>query len=151
MDAEISKIDRNIIKILIRNSRTTVREISKETGVSQPTVKKRIVKMMDSGIIEQFACQIDMGKFGYNLSFITMVRIVNANNSEKIAKKLMKIKEVYSVDMITGEYDLLLRGYSKDQLDLYNILSKIQFIEGIDHLFTNIIIKSMGTKTVAPE
>ena len=32
------------------------------------------------------------------LSFITMVRIVNANNSEKIAKKLMKIGEIYSVD-----------------------------------------------------
>ena len=80
-----------------------------------------------------------------------MVRIVNANNSEKIAHKLMKIKEISSVDMITGEYDLLLRGYSKNQTDLYNILSKIQFVEGIDHLFTNIVIKSLGNKIVVPE
>jgi DNA-binding Lrp family transcriptional regulator len=151
MDAEISKVDRTIIKILIRNSRTTVREISRETGISEPTVKKKIAGMLEHGVIEEFACNINMAKFGYHLSFITMVRIVNANNSEKIAKKLMKIGEIYSVDMITGEYDLILRGYSKDQADLYNILSKIQFVEGIDHLFTNIIIKSMGTKTVVPE
>jgi Transcriptional regulators len=107
-------------------------------------VKKKIAGMIEHGIIEEFACNINMAKFGYHLSFITMVRIVNANNSEKIAKKLMKISEIYSVDMITGEYDLILRGYSKDQADLYNILSKIQFVEGIDHLFTNIIIKIYG-------
>ena len=58
--------------------------------------------MLEHGVIEEFACNINMAKFGYYLSFITMVRIVNANNSEKIAKKLMKIGEIYSVDMITG-------------------------------------------------
>ncbi len=79
-----------------------------------------------------------------------MVRVINANNSETIAKKIMKIKEIYSVDMITGEYDLILGGYSKDQSDLYNILTRIQFIAGIEHLFTNVIIKSMGTKIVIP-
>ncbi|KPV47690.1 hypothetical protein SE19_00025 [Acidiplasma aeolicum] len=107
--------------------------------------------MLDSGIIQNFACNIDMAKFGYNLTFITMVRIVNANNSEKIAYKLMKISSISSVDMITGEYDLILRGYAKNQDDLYYILSKIQSIEGIDHLFTNIVIKSLGNKTVIPE
>ena len=151
MQSEISTVDRLIIKLLVGNSRITVREISREIGISQPTVKKRIKHMVDSGVIENFACNIDMARFGYNLSFITMVRIVNANNSEKIAHKLMKIKEISSVDMITGEYDLLLRGYSKNQADLYNILSKIQFVEGIDHLFTNIVIKSLGNKIVVPE
>lgn len=151
MEYEISRLDKTIIKLLIKNSRITIREIANETRISQPTVKKKIMGMLERGIIEQFACNIDMEKFGYTLSFITMVRIDNATNSEKIAKKLMKINEVYSVDMITGEYDLILRGYSKNQVDLYNILSKIQFVEGIDHLFTTIIIKSMGTKTVIPE
>ncbi len=151
MQSEISTVDRSIIKLLVGNSRITVREISREIGISQPTVKKRIKHMVDFGIIENFVCNIDMARFGYNLSFITMVRIVNANNSEKIAHKLMKIKEISSVDMITGEYDLLLRGYSKNQADLYNILSKIQFVDGIDHLFTNIVIKSMGSKIVVPE
>jgi DNA-binding Lrp family transcriptional regulator len=151
MQIEISTVDRSIIKLLVMNSRITVREISREIAISQPTVKKRIKHMVDSGIIENFVCNIDMARFGYNLSFITMVRIVNANNSEKIAHKLMKIKEISSVDMITGEYDLLLRGYSKNQIDLYNILSKIQFVDGIDHLFTNIVIKSMGNKIVVPE
>ncbi|WP_061951585.1 Lrp/AsnC ligand binding domain-containing protein [Acidiplasma cupricumulans] len=63
----------------------------------------------------------------------------------------MKISSISSVDMITGEYDLILRGYAKNQDDLYYILSKIQSIEGIDHLFTNIVIKSLGNKTVIPE
>ncbi|KJE49969.1 hypothetical protein TZ01_02580 [Acidiplasma sp. MBA-1] len=140
-----------VIKILIRNSRISVKDISRQLGISQPTVKKRITQMLDSGIIQNFACNIDMAKFGYNLTFITMVRIVNANNSEKIAYKLMKISSISSVDMITGEYDLILRGYAKNQDDLYYILSKIQSIEGIDHLFTNIVIKSLGNKTVIPE
>ncbi|MEM0132434.1 MULTISPECIES: Lrp/AsnC family transcriptional regulator [Acidiplasma] len=151
MQHEISSIDRMVIKILIRNSRISVKDISRQLGISQPTVKKRITQMLDSGIIQNFACNIDMAKFGYNLTFITMVRIVNANNSEKIAYKLMKISSISSVDMITGEYDLILRGYAKNQDDLYYILSKIQSIEGIDHLFTNIVIKSLGNKTVIPE
>jgi len=151
MESEISRVDKTIIKMLIKNSRITVREIAGKTGISEPTVRKKITGMLEHGIIKQFTCNIDMAKFGYNISFITMVRIFNATNSGKIARVLMKINEVYSVDMITGEYDLIVRGYSKNQEDLYNILSKIQFVEGIEHLFTNIIIQSMGTKTVVPE
>ncbi len=150
MEYEISKLDKTIIKMLIKNTRITVREIAAQTGISEPTVKKKITGMLERGIIKQFTCNIDMAKFGYNISFITMVRIFNATNSETIARKLMKINEVYSVDTITGEYDLILRGYSKNQEDLYNVLTKIQFVAGIEHLFTNIIIQSMGTKTVVP-
>ena len=38
MQSEISTVDRSIIKLLVGNSRITVREISREIGISQPTV-----------------------------------------------------------------------------------------------------------------
>ncbi|WP_084802270.1 MULTISPECIES: AsnC family protein [Acidiplasma] len=40
MQHEISSIDRMVIKILIRNSRISVKDISRQLGISQPTVKK---------------------------------------------------------------------------------------------------------------
>jgi Lrp/AsnC family transcriptional regulator for asnA, asnC and gidA len=151
METKIQNVDRKIIEVLTKNGRATIREIAAHLNVSQPTVRKRIRYMLENSIIDNFACDINMEKFGYNMSFFSLVKITNATNSEQIAKKLIKIPEIQSVDMITGEYDIIIRAFAKDQKDLYNILTNIQNLEGIEHLFTNIIIKSLGHKTVIPK
>lgn len=142
----LDDIDVTILSSLSRNGRYSIKYLSDITGISKPAVKKRIDNLIDDGIIEGFTAKLNMKKFGYNLIFYSMVRVTDANHSVEVAEKLNDIKEIFLVDLITGDYDLIFRGYAVDQDHLFEILSKAQSIPHVEHLFTLMVIKSLPGK-----
>ena len=50
----VDRIDLKIIRSLSQNARKSYKEISQETDVSDTTVRKRMQRMLDLGIIKKF-------------------------------------------------------------------------------------------------
>jgi len=49
---KIDDVSWKILKILQENSRTSLKEIAKETGLSSPTIAERIQKMDEAGYVK---------------------------------------------------------------------------------------------------
>ncbi len=143
----LDEIDVTILSSLSKNGRYSIKYLSDITGISKPAVKKRIDNLIEDGIIEGFTTRLNIKKFGYNLIFYSMVRVSDANHSVEVAEKLRDIKEIFLVDLITGDYDLIFRAFAADQDHLFEILSKAQSIPHVEHLFTIMVIKSLGGKS----
>jgi len=50
--------DKCILEMLIADSRRPYREIAEEVGLSESTVRKRVIKLQEEGVIEKFTIKI---------------------------------------------------------------------------------------------
>ena len=70
--------DRKIIEILKRDSKVSLSYISDSVNLSTPSVRERINKMKDMGIIKKYTIGIDYKTLGYDID--VLIDIVIKNN-----------------------------------------------------------------------
>ncbi len=128
-----------IIEKLRENSRKKVNEISKEVGLPRTTVGERIKKMVREGIIRKFTVMLNYEKLGKPITaFILVSFLPNPRISQReLARKISRMKDVYEVYIISGEWDLLLkvRGSSMEEIG-HLILDKLRGMEGVGKTVT---------------
>jgi Lrp/AsnC family transcriptional regulator, leucine-responsive regulatory protein len=99
---EIDKIDRILLRDLIRDGRASLSALSDASGVSAPTVRERLRRLQDSGIITGFTVEIDPRSLGYTLEAI--VRFNPLPGKLHIVEKLIKqTTRIVQCDKVTGE------------------------------------------------
>lgn len=118
----LDTIDRTILQILQRDARNaTAVEIAKEIDVSDGTVRNRIEKLEQRGIIEGYAPLINYEEAGYQLQIqITCsARIVKR---EQLTKKALEIEGVVEVqELMTGRENIQVTAVAPKQKDLTRI------------------------------
>lgn len=95
--------DRLIVGALRENSRMSVRDIGRKTGVRPSTVHQRIAKLCPD-VIERFTIKTNNKRMGQGFEVFMLIA-----TEEDIDNRIFEnahIKEVYG---ITGEFDLLLK------------------------------------------
>ncbi|NLZ49169.1 MAG: Lrp/AsnC family transcriptional regulator [Clostridiales bacterium] len=74
---KIDKIDVLILKELQKDSRLSIRELSKRINLSPPSVSERVRKLEDYGIIEGYSIKINKKKIGLSIDCIIKVTMKN--------------------------------------------------------------------------
>lgn len=105
----IDSRDAKIIDELKKNSRATVREIAKRTGIRPSTVHQRISRLKDEGVIEKFTVKLDNTAAGED--FIVLMFVTTREDLPAAFFHDRHIKEAFGV---TGEYDLMLKLKFRD-------------------------------------
>ena len=62
MPIELDDYDMSILKSLFEDGRKSFRQISRETGITTPTVKARFERLVNIGFIQKVVPVIDFGK-----------------------------------------------------------------------------------------
>jgi len=55
----LDHIDIEILKLLLNDSRISISEIAGRVGISRPTVRRRVRKLVNTGIIKRFTVDVD--------------------------------------------------------------------------------------------
>ena len=112
----VDRKDLQIIGVLKGNSRASIRQISKETGIRPSTVYQRIRRLMEVGAIERFTIKLNDDMVGEG--FVVFM-LVSGTPERYLDDRFLKDKQVKEIYGITGEYDLLLKLKFKD-LNAFN-------------------------------
>ncbi|HHX70923.1 MAG: Lrp/AsnC family transcriptional regulator [Miniphocaeibacter sp.] len=117
--------DIKILKLLEKNSRLPIRQISQEVNMSQPSVKQRIEKLEDNNIIKGYTINIDFKKSGFSLPFFIALKDLKIHYDvfSKSLKNFSNISKIYS---LTGKYNYFLKGYCKNLDELEKILLELK-------------------------
>jgi len=134
----IDDIDNKIIKILINNSRISNTKIAKLLNISEASVRKRIKKIIKSGIIKKFTVELNYNLLGYKRVFIGLN--IDKDKIFNILEKISKNKNIINIYLAGGDHDILIDFlYSKpEELDEY--IKYLQSIEGIKSIWPTIVI-----------
>ena len=135
--------DMKILEILMKEGRKPFTEIAKELNTSESSIRKRVRKMEEEGVIKGYTAVIDPSKIGYNVVALTGFD-TDPQNFLMVAKKLCEFEEVKKVYTSTGDHMIMAEIWAKDGQELTNIIfNKIGKIEGIKKVCPAIILEQL--------
>jgi len=137
---ELDDIDRNIIRILQEDARTSYRKINDDLGISIGTIHNRIAKLKERGIIEGYTLRLNNIKLGYKLTFLVRIKI-DGKHTEEVLNELKQKPEVCSAFHTTGEQSALLICRFKESEDVHDFIRKINANEWVTWSNSNMVLK----------
>ncbi|MDD1748145.1 MAG: Lrp/AsnC family transcriptional regulator [Methanomassiliicoccales archaeon] len=133
----IDHLDENIIEILKKDSRKPFVEIADELKVSEGTIRSRVRKLFDEGVIQSFTIKTS----SKNVKAIIEVKIdVNVNTSE-VANQIAKFDGVSEVFEVTGEEDIVAIIDVTSSPQLNDIIERIRHFDNVQSTRTRLILK----------
>jgi len=136
----LDEIDKDILRILQEDARTSYRKIQEELGISIGTIHNRISKLRNTGIIEGFTLRINNEKLGFKLTFLIRINC-DGKHTEEILNDIKNIPEVCSIFHTTGEQSAALICRFKESEDVHNFIRELNKKEYITRTNSNMILK----------
>ncbi|MGY5871533.1 MAG: winged helix-turn-helix transcriptional regulator [Candidatus Thorarchaeota archaeon] len=116
--------DKKIAFELMDNSRQTLRQLSSKIGLTAPSIKKRIDKLIEVGFIKKFIVYLD-DKYIKCTAAIILARTDGSINLDELVERILEYKIVFLISPTTsGELFLrLMYTESHELLELEEMLS----------------------------
>ncbi|WP_423792207.1 winged helix-turn-helix transcriptional regulator [Methanocaldococcus indicus] len=135
--------DLKILKILMENGRMSYTEIAKKLNTSESSIRKRVKKMEEEGIIKGYSVIIDPSKLGYNVVALTGFD-TEPDKFLYVAKELCKFDEVKKVFTSTGDHMIMAEIWAKDGKEFSDLIfNKLGKIEGVKKICPAIILEQL--------
>ncbi|MCK9150506.1 Lrp/AsnC family transcriptional regulator [Methanobacterium alcaliphilum] len=145
----MDEIDSDIIRSLVRNSRMTLSQMSKEINVPDATISNRL-KKLENNVIKQYTLILDPSKMGLIVTAIIIIQ-TESEKHENVEIELSKLEEVSEVYSISGEYDILIKVWAKSIEELNKIVnSKIRSVDGVEDLTEMIVMERVKEGMIPP-
>ena len=128
----MDKFDEEIIRLLKKDGRIALAEISREVGLSSPTIKERIGKLEQDGVILGYRPLLEYSKLGLGMTaFIGLTLDFHTCCQGDVDEALKAMEEVVEAHYTDGEWDMLIRVQARDPLGLMAFLQKLNAVPGI--------------------
>lgn len=136
-------IDQKILELLKENGRMSFNEISENINKTEATVRRRVKKLLEEGIIKRFTVEYEIDS--RQKVYATIKIEPDFKEIKRILKELSKIDEISNIWRLSGDCGLLLK-VDLDSIDKFNPLiedkiSQIIGIKIIETCFITDIIK----------
>jgi DNA-binding Lrp family transcriptional regulator len=137
----IDETDRQIIELLVKNSRMSFRDIAKEVGVGLATISRHIKKLEEEEIIKQYTTILDYAKLGKKCVLCCFIQTKSGSNIERLAQQISKFKDVQNICYIAGDFELSIIANCRDQDEAMMFVSKLSKIPEINRVIPHTVFK----------
>ncbi len=119
---ELDELDEKILKLIVDNARIPFLEVARECGVSGAAIHQRVQKLTALGVVKGSEFIVDSEKIGYDTCAFVGIFLTSPSTFDYVVQELEKIPEVVECYYTTGQYDLLIKVYAKNNKDLLRII-----------------------------
>jgi Lrp/AsnC family transcriptional regulator, regulator for asnA, asnC and gidA len=141
------KIDSTIIAILkqLREGRKSYKKIADELNLSENTVRSRVNKLIDNGILDISGLVDPEAVPGHRLVMVGVK--LNSMDLVKKGEEFSRLKGVVSVSVVTGRFDLFLQVFLKEGFGLLEFYTEeVSEIDDVQSVETFVVYKSYNLK-----
>ncbi|MEM3594113.1 MAG: Lrp/AsnC family transcriptional regulator, partial [Candidatus Jordarchaeaceae archaeon] len=128
--------------LLLEDSRKPFNDIAEELGLSVLTVRKRIQRLVDEGVIKKFTVVLNPELFENRITSILTVHPA-AHRQNEIIGKIIEMKEVEEAYLMTGGCGLSLKIHVDNLLALNEFIEKVRGIQGVISVENCIVLKKI--------
>lgn len=119
---ELDELDEKILKMIVENARVPFLEVARACDVSGAAIHQRVQKMTSLGVIKGSEFVVDPEKIGFDTCAFVGIFLTSPSTFDRVVKELEKIPEVVECYYTTGQYDLLIKVFAKNNKDLLRII-----------------------------
>jgi Lrp/AsnC family transcriptional regulator for asnA, asnC and gidA len=141
------KIDDTSIEIIkhLKDGRKSFKKIAEEMSLAENTVRSRVTKLIDEGVLEVSGVVDAQAVTGHKVVIVG----VNLRSMDLVRKgeEISKVKGVVSVQVVTGRYDLLVTVLMNDEFNLVEFFTQeMNKIDDIRSVETFVVYKGYNSK-----
>ncbi|MFC6989595.1 Lrp/AsnC family transcriptional regulator [Haloplanus sp. GCM10025708] len=129
-------LDRQILNILRRDSRTPYTEIADRVGTSEGTVRNRVERMLDEGVIERFTLATRTG----NIKAMVEVSVAVDVDTTVVSERMAEWPEVDFVWQVSGEEDVVLVVDAADTAAVNDLITQARELDEVKSTKTRLIL-----------
>ena len=120
--SQIDNLDTKILQMLVDNGRKPFLEIARECGVSGAAIHQRIAKLQATNILEGSRALIKPATLGYDTCAFIGVFLKEPDKFDQVVDRLKEVPEVVECHYTTGQYDMLVKVYARDNEHLLHLI-----------------------------
>jgi DNA-binding Lrp family transcriptional regulator len=134
-------LDYKMITLLRSEARRPVASLAAELGVSRATIRSRIDRLIESGVIRGFTIAVHDNATRNLVRGLMMIE-VEAKASNKVVKRLYGYPEVRKLHSTNGHWDLVAELVAGSLEEFDELLNRIRTVDGIKSTDTSILLAS---------
>ncbi|MGD8506867.1 MAG: Lrp/AsnC family transcriptional regulator [Candidatus Bathyarchaeota archaeon] len=127
-----------------------IAKIAKKIKEPSTTIHYNVKKLENERAIKTYKAVFDYKKIDEGFCVYLFIKLTAKAGAapDKISGELARYEEVESVDLLAGEWDVVLKVRTKDQNEYYELLKSILAREGVEMSTSLISLKQLKTEFV---
>lgn len=139
----MDKTDVRILHALSKDSRASVDTIAETVNLSSTPVRRRIKRLEDDGVIQNYGVAVDMKRCGYSLHLFILIKLKSRDSSTiaDFERRIINQPQITTCQLVTGSYDYILQVFLPN-MEGYNefLRSVLSELPGVFGLETSVVI-----------
>jgi Lrp/AsnC family transcriptional regulator for asnA, asnC and gidA len=119
---DLDSLDEQILKLIASNARIPFLEVARACNVSGAAIHQRIQKLMNLGVLKGSEFILDPEKIGYETCAYIGLYLKNPEQFDEVVKSLEQVPEVVECHYTTGQYDMFIKIYARNNHHLLSII-----------------------------
>ena len=132
----VDDLDRRILEVLRHDARTPYTEIAERVGTSEGTVRNRVERMVEDGVIERFTVATRTG----NVKAMVEIGVDVNVDTTAISERMAEWESVDFVWQVSGEEDIVLVADATDTDALNELITNARELEEVVSTKTRLIL-----------
>lgn len=127
---KLDELDRKLVALLQEDAHLTNREIAQRLGSSEPTIRRRVDRLLEQGVFKIVAVASPFS-LGYGVIAILGLQIDRTQQAQ-IEETLRALPELRFIGLTLGSFDVMVEAWFRSNDDLLAFMSdKLSRIDGI--------------------
>ena len=119
---KLDNLDKQILRMIAEDARVPFLEVARACDVSGAVIHQRIQKLNSMGVLKGSQFIINPEKIGYETCAYIGLNLRNPEKFDDVMVELQKIPEVTECHYTTGNFDMFIKIYAKNNHHLLNII-----------------------------
>ena len=137
---ELDDTDKEILRILQLNAKTSLKDIEEKVELSTTSIKKRIDRLIEKHVIKQYIALIDCRHLGYREMVMASLRVNSSHPLERVKEQIETMERIKFAYVITGDYPIFVMAKCLDHSDSMEIIENLRNIPGVEEVKTQIVL-----------
>lgn len=102
----VNRLDLDVLKLLADNPRASLIALSEEIGCERQTIRRRILRLINDGVILNFGAIPNISILGF-FTYYILVRLDQNLTLEEMKRPFLELNNIFYAGRMIGEYDMI--------------------------------------------
>ncbi|MCM8551230.1 Lrp/AsnC family transcriptional regulator [Streptomyces sp. STCH 565 A] len=145
----VDELDTRILRLLLEQPRTSVREYARLLGVARGTLQARLDRLEREGVITGTAPSLSPAALGHPVLAFVHIEVTQGRLDE-VGEALAGVPEIVEAFSITGGGDLLTRVVARDNAHLEDVVQKLISLPGVVRTRSEVVLRERVPNRLLP-
>jgi DNA-binding Lrp family transcriptional regulator len=143
-------IDQQIVARLVADARSSYAEIGGVVGLSAPAVKRRVDRLLETGVLRGFTAVVDPGALGWGTEAFVEVHCRGNVTPTRLRAGLQPLPEVVAAYTVSGAADAIVHLRAGGIAHLETVLERLRAVEFVDRTVSTLVLSTLLDRPPTP-